>query len=452
MISISVLEVAKATGGILVGNPNAYINGVSIDSRTCKPRNLYIPIIGENNDGHSFINGALKKKISCFLVQSDHERPLDTGNVPCVVVKDTTKALQDLASYYIKSINPYIIAITGSNGKTSVKDMMCEIMSCKYKTAKTLGNHNNEIGVPLSILGFDSDIRCAVIEMGVEKTHDIDFLSSIARPNVSIISSLGSAHMLNFKDGINGIAKAKLEIYTNLTSGGYIFYNGESEVLKEEINRIQDKHKEIYTFGDGSDLYIDGDVRYEKGYTKFKCSKLDKDVAIKVLGRHQATNALACIGVGLKEGISEKNILAALKKVEFADMRCKVVRIKDSYIIDDSYKSNPESVKAALDSLKEFSDRKKIVCLGDMLELGDDEEKFHKDIGSYINKLRFIDKVVCYGDLSEYISKITGGEFFTDKEKCIKYLKRHLNKKVVILIKGSRDMKMDEIVSALKGE
>lgn len=452
MINISVLDVAKATGGILVGSPNVYINGVSIDSRQCKPVNLYIPLIGENNDGHKFIEDALKNRISCFLVQSDHERPLDVGTVPYIIVPNTTKALQDLASYYIKSINPYVIAITGSNGKTSTKDMMCEIMSYKYKTAKTLGNHNNEIGVPLSILGFDSDIKCAIIEMGVEKEKDIDFLSSIVRPNVSIITSLGTAHMLNFKQGINGIAKAKLEIYSNLTSGGYMFYNGESEVLREEFNRIIDKNKEAYTFGEGSDLYIDGDTRYEKGYTKFKCSKLEKEVSIKVLGKHQATNALACIGVGLKEGIKEKNIISALKKTEFAEMRCKPVRVKDSYIIDDSYKSNPESVKAALESLKQFPDRKKIVCLGDMLELGKSEEKLHKDIGTYINKLGYIDKVVCYGDLSEYIAAVADGEFFEDKNKCIKYLTKYLNKKSVILIKGSRAMKMDEIVKALKEE
>lgn len=451
MINISVLDVAKATGGILIGNPDVYINGVSIDSREIRANNLYIPIIGENNDGHTFIKDVIKKKASCFLFQKDHERPLDI-RVPYIIVQNTTKALQDLASYYIKTINPFVIAITGSNGKTSAKDMMCSIMSCKYKTAKTLGNHNNEIGVPLSILGFDSDIKCAVIEMGVEHEHDINFLSSIVRPNVSLITSLGSAHISHFKHGIKDIAKAKLEIYSNLTSGGYMFYNGESQELDEELENILEDHKDAYAFGKGTGLYIDGDIKYDRGYTRFSCSMLHKEVAIKVLGKHQATNALGCIGIALKEGISEKDIISALKKTEFADMRCKVIKIKDAYIIDDSYKSNPESAKAAIDSLNEFDGLKKIVCLGDMLDLGSKEIKLHKQIGEYIKSINNIDKVVCYGELSEYIAKINDGEFFTDKQDCIKFLSKYLKRRAVILVKGSRALNMDEIVSALKGD
>lgn len=452
MINISVLDVAKAVGGILVGNPNAYVNGVSIDSRECKPTNLYIPIIGENNDGHNYINDVVKKKVSCILVQNDHDRPSNTGIIPYIIVNDTTKALQDLASYYIKMINPYVIAVTGSNGKTSAKDMLYELMSKKYRTAKTKGNHNNEIGVPLSILDFNSDTECAIIEMGVEHEHDINFLAKIVKPNVSLITSIGTAHTENFSDGKYGVARAKLEIYSNLTSGGYLFYDGNSKELDEELEDVLDEHKEAFPFGDGFDLCIEGDVRYEDGYSKFKCSLLDKEISIKVLGKHQAKNALGCIGIAIKEGISEKDIISALKKTKFADMRCSVIPVKDSIIIDDSYKSNPESAMAALDTLKEFKSYKKIVCLGDMLELGNKEAKYHKQVGNYINDLGYIDKVVCYGPLSEYIAKITDGEHFEDKDSCIKYLSKYLNRRSVILIKGSRAMKMDEIVNALKEE
>ena len=148
MININILDIAKATGGVLIGDSNAYVKGVSIDSRKIDANNLYIPIVGEKNDGHDFIGDVVKKNVSCFLVQKDHPRP-NFMNTSYVIVDDTLKALQDLAKYYIKQINPYVIAVTGSNGKTSAKDMLHAIMSKKYKTAKTTGNHNNEVGVPL---------------------------------------------------------------------------------------------------------------------------------------------------------------------------------------------------------------------------------------------------------------------------------------------------------------
>lgn len=449
MININILDVAKATGGVLIGDSNAFVKGVSIDSRTIDANNLYIPIVGENNDGHNFLKDVVKKNVSCFLIQKDHERP-NFMNTSYVVVDDTTKALQDLAAYYIKIINPYVIAVTGSNGKTSAKDMLCAIMSKKYKTDKTSGNHNNETGVPLSILSFDRDVKCAIIEMGVEHHGDIDLLCKIVKPNASLITCVGSAHMLNFNNSINDIARAKLEIYSNLRNNGYMFYNKESKEIEEELRYLKDSTRPCYPFGDGSDLMISEDVKYDNGWSVFTCSKFDDQISLKTIGRHQAMNALGCIGIGLKEGISKEDIVDALKSVKFEKMRCDVLPWGEGIIIDDSYKSNPESVKAAIETLKEFKGYKKIACLSDMLELGKNEVKFHKEIGTYIRKDDTIDDLICTGELSLYTAEKAGGTWFETKEECVAYLERYRNTKSVILIKGSRATSMDSVVKALR--
>ena len=448
MINIEVLDVVKAVGGVLVGNPNIFIKGVSIDSRKIDANNLYIPIIGEKNDGHDYIDDVIKKHVACVLVQEDHPRP--TGNVSYIIVEDTFKALQDLARYYINLINPYVIAVTGSNGKTSAKDMLCAIMSKKYKTAKTSGNHNNEIGVPLSILEFDKDIKCAVIEMGVEHKGDIDALCEIVQPDVSLITFVGSAHMLNFNNSIRKIADAKLEIYRNLKRNGYMFYNNESEELEAGLRHIKDSTKPCFGFGEGSELTLSKKIKFEDGYTVFNCSAFNDPIYIKSLGRHQAMNALGCIGIGLKEGISKEDIIDALKNMKFEKMRCELVKYGDSFIIDDSYKSNPESVHAALDVLKQFENYNKVVCLSDMLELGSNEIKMHEEIGSSIKRSKAHFDLICTGELSQYTAEAGDGKWFETKKECADYLKKYKYKKAVILIKGSRATGMDEVVKLLK--
>lgn len=449
MINVNVCDVAKAVGGLLIGDSSAFIKGVSTDSRNIEAHNLFVPLVGANFDGHSFIEDVFKKQAGCTLIQKDHKRPEILG-ATYIVVDNTLKALQDLAKYYIRTINPYVIAVTGSNGKTSVKDMLCSIMNKKFKTDKTSGNHNNEIGVPLSILNFDKDIKCAVIEMGVEHFGDIDLLSSIVRPNVSIITTIGSAHMLNFNNSKKEIARAKLEIYSNLKDDGYMFYNKESKEIEQVLSKMDNTSKKRFAFGEGSDLRVDGEITYEDSYTTFKTTKTNAVFKIDSLGKHQVTNALGCIGIGLKEGISEKDIADALKETEFAKMRCDVVKIGNAIVVDDTYKSNPESARAAIDSLDEFKGFRKVICFSDMLELGPNEIKMHKELGKYIHKTKGVVDTVCTGPLSKFIVEKAKGEWFGTKEECAKYLRKYLNDETVILIKGSRATQMDKVVELLR--
>lgn len=448
MINVSVLDVAKAVGGLLIGDENTYVNGVSIDSRKIDARNLYIPVVGNNNDGHNYISDVVKRGIACFLLQEDHERP-DVLDTPYIIVKDTVKALQRLAAYYIRTINPYIIGVTGSNGKTSAKDMLHALMSKKYKTAKTTGNHNNEIGVPLSILNFDNDIKCAVIEMGMEHHGDIDLLCSIAKPDAALITNVGTAHMVNLNNSKNEIAQAKLEIYNNLSQGGYLVYNKESKELEEELEKIITSNKEVVPFGVGSENTIDENIKFVNGSSIFKCSKLEEEVCINTLGRHYVYNALGCITIALKEGVEKKEIIKALKKVKFEKMRCEIIKVGKCTIIDDSYKSNPESVKAAIDLVDSMNAKRKVVCLSDMLDLGKNEKQMHKDLGKYINKTSITD-VVCTGELAYHILDKVSGRFFETKEECSKYLEKYINTDSVILVKGSRATEMDKVVKELK--
>ncbi|MEG0314026.1 MAG: UDP-N-acetylmuramoyl-tripeptide--D-alanyl-D-alanine ligase [Erysipelotrichaceae bacterium] len=441
------LETTYISNGVV----NDKIIGVSIDSRSCKDNNLFIPLIGERVDGHKYIDAAVKNGACATLWQRDI-MPIPT-NINVILVDDTLEAMQLLAKVYAKQLNASYVAVTGSNGKTSTKDMIASVLATKYRTQKTQGNHNNEIGVPLTILEFNEDLEIGVVEMGMENLHELDFLCNLINFDVALITSLGVAHLENLGT-VENIAKAKMEITHGINNNGCFIYHGDSTMLnKALVNETLDPSIKVLKFGtnNNNDIKLIN-FKPEFNGTYFDCNLL-KNIYLPVLGKHQALNALGVIGVAKFYELSDEQILIGLKNTQQTGLRNEVIKINDCIILNDSYKSNPQSAIAALTTMSDFSYDHNIVVFGDMLELGTTSDKLHYELGCAINKYS-IDYVYTIGDMSKYIAKgvrthSTNVEEVNDKKTLINILKPYLQKKCLILIKGSRGMALDEVVDEL---
>lgn len=452
MIRKTIQTIAKYLNASVHGcsDSDLMIQGVAIDSRKVSKGNLYIPLLGARQDGHRFLDGAKENGAVASLWQKDHKPYPD---FPVILVEDSLKALQDLARAYMQDLDCYVIGVTGSNGKTSCKDMLYSVFSPYVKAQKTEGNHNNEIGLPLTVLDLDQDCQVAILEMGMEGFGEIAFLCSIAQPDLSIITSIGSAHMeaLGSK---KGIAQAKCEILEHTKAGGLFLYNKESKEIEEVLKEIDyDSSIRIQAFGKGSTLCVKDEIQHTKEGISFQCSYLEKPVSLNVLGDFQASNALPVIAAAKEWGLSEEEILNGLAHIQMTKMRTQRLLIQKAVVIDDTYKSNPESACVAIDTLMSIPAKLHIAVLSDMLDLGPEENQLHQDVGAYALK-QGVDFVYCVGDRSSYTAEGAQdrGLWFETKEELVNALKPYLQKDCAIVIKGSRAMEMDSIVADLQGE
>ena len=423
------------------------IKGVVIDSRQVTPNALYVPIIGQKVDGHIFAKQTLEDGALISLWQKDHTPYPD---FPVILVDDTLKAMQTLAKAYLDELHPLVIGVTGSNGKTSCKDMLYSIFSQEKKTQKTLGNRNSEIGLPLTIFEFDTDIEVAILEMGMENKGEITQLTSIAQPDISIITSIGSAHMENLGSRIE-IARAKCEILTGLKDNGLFLYNCQCKEMDEVLPSFDTSHKKVVSFGKGGDVQITSPIEYAKTGIQFTCNLFEDRITLRAFGDFQAMNALPCIYVALHQGISKQSILLGLSNLEMTKMRTQLIPVKQAFILDDTYKSNPESAKAAIDTLMKLPAKKHVAILSDMLDLGKEEKDLHFDVGKYA-KEKGVDNMYCTGPLSKYTAQGFGGTWLETKENVEKVIEPLLDEDCILLIKGSRAMQMDTLVENLRGK
>lgn len=459
MICRSLKEIEKMAGGYGLSkeNENIIIQGVSTDSRQIKAGQLFIPIVGEQFNGHKFIREAIAKG-AVAAIWSKNE-PIPAMDFPIILVDDTLTAIQKLAKSYREQLRVKVIGITGSNGKTSTKDILASLLKTRYKTQKTFGNLNNHLGVPLTILGLDEDTEMAVIEMGTSNLGEIELLTSIASPDVAIITNIGEAHLDELKT-IENIVQAKLEILKGLNPNGLFVYFGDCPLLSEKFKDMNINFKTI-TFGkDLSNTYIPRlETVTESGISfsldKFHCPSF----FLPMLGKHQMYNATAAITAARYFGVSIEQIQEGLLNVEATGMRNELIRTRKCTIINDSYKSNPTSLIAALETLYNMkSYNQKIAVLGDMIGLGIDEINMHREIGAQID-LNQVNYLFTMGPLASYISNTAKSRFpkskvfsFTDKTQLIQKLKRIIKGQSIVLIKGSRALKLEEIVEALKAE
>ncbi|MDM5186699.1 UDP-N-acetylmuramoyl-tripeptide--D-alanyl-D-alanine ligase [Bacillus sp. DX4.1] len=458
MMKRTLKQVEQMAGGtgLVEAYVHAVVQGVSIDTRKIEQGNLYIPIQGDRFDGHSFVDKAIENGATATLWKKDVPNP--PTHLPVIFVEDTLEALQTLAKSYRDQLDVKVVGVTGSNGKTSTKDIVTSLLATKFKVQKTEGNFNNHIGLPLTILSLEEDTEMAVLEMGMSSRGEIEFLSKLARPNAAIITNIGEAHLMDLGSR-DAIAEAKLEIVTGLQDGGVFVYNGDEPLL---TNRVPNMNlaAETITFGDArANDYYPISVTLQATGTYFKMNQ-DENVVfyLPVLGKHNVYNALASMAIAKFFGVTSEEMKQGLVTLKMTGMRMEIVKTDAGLtIINDAYNASPTAMEAAfhlMNGLDGFS--KKIVVLGDMLELGNQEVQFHYEVGKLIDPAR-ISYVFTYGKLGAQIAEGAKINFsnervkaYDNKEKLVKDLQEVVDVKDVVLVKASRGMKLEEVITLLK--
>lgn len=433
-----------------------YIRGVSIDSRKVSENNLFVPIKGAVTNGHSYVNDAIKGGAIATLWNKDEPDP--PTDIAVILVDDTVKALQELSLFYRNTLKAKIVGITGSNGKTSTKDITASILSQKFKTQKTMGNYNTEIGVPYTLLSLDEDCEVAVIEMGMEKKGEIDFLANLVQPDIGIITSVGLVHIDNFPS-IEEIAKAKLEIVRGIKENGLFIYYGDDKLIQNTVKNTYIKEnirKETFGLNDTNTLYLKEFHEDLDGITLTVSDEEFDELHVDILGKHQALNTMAGILAAKELGMNPEEIRQGLLKIEKTGLRNEIISIKNCTILNDCYKSNPVSINAALNIFEMFKADKRIVVLGDMLGYREMSYDMHYNVGKDLSSFN-IDELLTIGQEAKNIAKgarentgIKSIVEFDTKEEAVEYLKKYINENCSIMIKGSRFLKLEYIANTLK--
>ena len=455
MESLSIKELLISTNGNLVcGNDDDKINNIVIDSRKAKLGDAFIAIIGENLDGHNFINSAYENGCKTFIKNKSNSINLQFQDINLIEVEDTTLALAHIANYYKSKFEIPFIGVTGSVGKTTTKDMIYAALSNKFNTLKNEGNFNNHIGVPLTLFNLKSEHECAIIEMGMSNFGEIEHLANTVNPKIGVISNIGLSHIENLGSQ-EGIFKSKMEITKKFDRDNILIVNGDDKFLGtlKENNVIYN----LKTFGFEKDnnIYC-SDYNMDDESITFKCiiENNEETFFIPTIGKHNIYNAMAGILVGISLGMSIDEIKEGLRNFKATKMRLDIIKNEKLTIINDAYNASPDSMKAALDILGRYKERK-VAILGDMFEMGDIAEYGHRLVGSHaIGKA---DILITVGKNSKFIGHEAVDKgldtnnvyHFSTREEVIKNIHKIIKDNDVILVKGSRGMKMEEIVEYL---
>ncbi|MCL5289576.1 MAG: UDP-N-acetylmuramoyl-tripeptide--D-alanyl-D-alanine ligase [Bacillota bacterium] len=454
MLPYTIDKIAEVTGGTLLqGDPAAQPAGVCTDSRRTKNGDLFVALKGRQADGHEFVAKALEQGAAALLV-SQKIQDVPAG-VPAVLVTDTLQALQQLAVHNRARLNIPVVAVTGSNGKTSTKDMIASVLNTRYNTLKTEGNYNNELGLPLTLLNLTEKHEAAVVEMGMRGPGEIDFLARLAKPTGAVITNIGEAHLERL-GSVKNIALAKTEMLEHIGEAGFAILNADSPFLRELASRCRGKVWLYSLQGPadirGSSLRPEGSgIRYQIEYPGGQ-----GEIRLPVPGSHNVMNSMAAVGVGLQLGLQFEEIARGLARAALTHMRLEIVNLNAMTVINDTYNANPSSAKAALQVLQETAAGRKIAVLGNMFELGALEQSGHREVGEAAADLA-VDYLVTVGNLAQWIAQ--GGRkagLATEKirqcennAEAVKVLKDILKPGDTILVKGSRGMRMEEIVKEL---
>lgn len=455
MIEKTLGQIAQMIGGQISDEKFAdiKIKGISTDSRTIDPGELYIPLVGEVFDGRIFIKECESKGAKAFLID-DPAKINKTVSIPYIKVEDTKKALQDLAAAYRDQLTCKVIAITGSNGKTTTKDLLHKVLSEKYKTQKTCGNLNNEIGVPKTVLSLDTDTEVAIIELGTDNFGDISLTSRMVKPHISMITNIGDSHLHNLKSR-SGILKAKLEILEGMDDDGIFIYNIDDPTMEKEVPTYQIKQK-VLSFGSSEKATFR--INFEKsGPASIRFSHGDDFYQVPLMGEHNIYNAAAVVMISQMLGLDKKSIDNGFAKATSSQNRTELLEFDGFDVLDDSYKSNPQSLLAGLETAYMLEGyKRKIVCLADMLELGENEVDLHRQVGRKIDSQK-IDYCLFYGPLAKEMYEASLENFppnrslyFEHKDELIEKLKSLVIGASLIFVKGSHGMHMEEIIEAIK--
>lgn len=450
MTWLTLSQVAEMTGGALHGKDVA-IESVSTDSRSILNDQLFIAIKGERFDAHSFVADIEQKAAGALVHQ------LIDCDLPQVLVKDTHQALADFAAAWRKTLSLPVIALTGSNGKTTVKEMLASILSEQGCVLATFGNLNNDIGVPLTLLRLREEHNYAVIEMGANHFGEIEYLTHIGKPDIAILNNAGAAHLEGFGD-IKGVSRAKGEIFSGLNDNGIAIFNGDDDYAAYWSEVCEGKR--TITFGMNSDSDTCGEIT-NNGQLLINTHQQESiEIELKLLGDHNAMNALAATSAAMAVGATTDAVKAGLEKLQPVSGRlAPLAGQRGSVLIDDTYNANPTSLQVGINVLAK-REGIKILVLGDMGELGSDVAQMHYDIGRQAKKVG-IDLLYCLGEQSKQACKAFAdhsgdaeetANSFANIDDLISSLESVIQEKTTILIKGSRAMKMERVVAAFSKE
>ncbi|MCH7323643.1 UDP-N-acetylmuramoyl-tripeptide--D-alanyl-D-alanine ligase [Solibacillus sp. MA9] len=431
--------------------PETVVTGISIDTRTIEQGDLFIPFRGEAVNGHRFVEQAFEKGAAAALWMNDEPNP--PQHLPLIFVDNPEIALQEMAKGYRNEHKATFIGITGSNGKTSSKDILASSLAPYYKVQKTIGNFNNQLGLPITILQLDEDTEISVLEMGMSGFGEIEFLTKLARPHYAIITNIGEAHMQDLGSR-EGIAQAKFEIIQGLDDNGVLFFDGDEPLLQNLITKQPTLSTQSVGFTQGLDLVASNIVANAEGSNFHVEGTIDGDFFISVLGEHQVKNTLNAMLVSKALGLTDEQIRAALKQVVLTDMRMQLIPVGDVLFINDAYNAAPTSMHAAVQFVNQTSIRgDKWLVLGDMLELGDDEQQMHEEIAQHIDS-DVVSYVCLYGPRMKWLYEKLQGQFNSellvyseaDYAPIIETIKQYATNDTLILVKGSRGMKLETII------
>ncbi|MER2088326.1 MAG: UDP-N-acetylmuramoyl-tripeptide--D-alanyl-D-alanine ligase [Sporosarcina sp.] len=434
------------------------ITGVSIDSRTATAGDLFIPFRGEQVNGHNYVEQAIKRGAVASLWMTDEPDP--PADLPLIFVENPEIALQEMARVYRDLLHCKVVGITGSNGKTSTKDLIASVLSPYFKVQKTEGNYNNELGLPLTILSLEEDTEFAILEMGMSGFGEISFLSKLAKPHFTVITNIGEAHMQDLGSRA-GIAKAKFEIIDGLQVGGKLFYDGDEPLLQELVDQQTTIQAISFGYDKGTALSLEKIESGDEGSRFTVSGLLDGEFTIPVYGAHQVKNALAAILIANEAAVSANDIRAALLHASLTNMRMQpVVAENGALFINDAYNAAPTSMRAALAFMEETGLREeKWVVLADMLELGEEERSYHENLAAQIMVMN-LEGILLFGPRMKWLydelqkygieTRLKWSE--RSYTPISNTLREFTGKNSIILLKGSRGMALERILEDLKGE
>lgn len=453
MENITIKDIVNITGGtLLCGDENKMIKEFSIDSRSGNEDSIFVPIIGERTDGHKYIEGALQLNGATFT--QEHEEA--QGEKPWIKVEDTVLAMQKVGTYYRNQMNLPVVAVTGSVGKTSTREMIATALESGRKVFQTMGNQNSQIGVPLTLSHITKEDEVAVLEIGMSERGQIEKLTNMIRPNIAVVTVIGVSHIAQLKNQEN-ICLEKMDIIKGLPEDGKVFLNGDDPFLRKYRGKLE---FETYFYGMEKDCdYRAENLVTENGRTTFDFYYDGHKIPVVLgqMGEHFVRNALVALGCAHQMGL---DVEKAAKSLEFfKGQRQQMVDAKACHLIDDTYNASPDSMKASLLVLSSMEGvrGRKIAVLADMLELGENEKQYHYEVGSFLSDLK-IDEVFAYGELSKEILRgITDHntaikvQHFEDRDSLKAFLCAYVKEEDMVLLKGSNGMKLKEVSLALQG-
>ncbi len=451
MINVTLSQIACITRGELVGEDQT-IAAVSTDTRSIENGSLFVALVGERFDAHDFCQQAAEAGAGALLVQKRLE-----VTVPQIVVADSKIALGELAAWVHHSCQTPTVAITGSCGKTTVKEMVASILQMKGQVLFTAGNFNNDIGVPLTLLRSQADDDYAVIELGANHIGEIAYTTQLVKPDIALVNNVAAAHLEGF-GSIDGVKRAKGEIYQGLSAGGVAIVNLDSQGDTLWQSVLADK--KVITFSQTNpqaDFYASGVTMNEEGKASFTLHIPDDsqqiELSLGIIGQHNVANAIAASIIALQMGATSEEIQSGLIHLNKVKGRVDAEQLSPSVkLIDDSYNASVPAMKAAVDLLGAFKGQRWLI-LGNMAELGEESLALHRQVGEHAAPLKF-EHVLTYGTDAKVISDLCDGIHFETHQEMIDYIKQHLDQTVsenhTILVKGANGARMFEVAAALK--